>query len=233
MLKSRMGRVLAAGAALLVGAGLVVGVVASRASAQTPTPTPTATPRPGKQQAQQRLDEFLNRLAQNLGVTPDRLRDALRQTAIQEVDAAQAAGRLTPEQAQRLKDAINQGKLPFLGLHGPLFGPGKGVGHIGLGMSASLDQLAQFLGISRDQLRQELRDRSLAEVAQAHGKTADQLKQFILDNARQRLSQAVQQGRITQQQADNALNKLQERLDDLINRKPGERGLGPRMRMGR
>lgn len=233
MLKSRMGRVLAAGAALLVGAGLVVGVVTSRASAQTPTPTPTATPRPGKQQMQQRLDEFLNRLAQNLGVTPDRLRDALRQTAIQEVDAAQAAGRLTPEQAQRLKDAINQGRLPFLGLHGPPFGPGKGVGRIRPGVPPSLDQLAQFLGISPDQLRQELRDKSLAEVAQAHGKTADQLKQFILDNARQRLSQAVQQGRITQQQADNALNRLQERLDDLINRKPGERGLGPRMRMGR
>jgi uncharacterized protein YeaC (DUF1315 family) len=233
MLKGKMSRLLAAGAALLVGAGLVVGVVSSRASAQTPTPSPTATPGPGKQQLQQRLDEFLNRLAQNLGVTPDRLRDALRQTAVQEVDAAQAAGRLTPEQAQRLKDAINQGKLPFLGLRGPLFGPGKGVGRLGLGMSASLDQLAQFLGVSRDQLRQELRDKSLAEVAQAHGKSTDQLKQFILDNVRQRLSQAVQQGRITQQQADTALNNLQQRLDDLINRKPGEHGLGPRMRMGR
>jgi membrane-bound lytic murein transglycosylase B len=233
MLKSRRSRLLAAGAAVLAAVGLVVGVVSSRASAQTPTPSPTATPRPGKQQLQQRLDEFLNRLAQNLGVTPDRLRDALRQTAVQEVDAAQAAGRLTPEQAQRLKDAINQGKVPFLGLHGPLFGPGGVPGHLGMGLSASLDQLAQFLGISPDQLRQELRNQSLAQVAQAHGKTADQLKQFILDNVRQRLNQAVQQGRITQQQADNALNKLQQRLDDLINRTPGGRGLGPRMHMGR
>ena len=69
-------RLAMAGAAALAIAGTAVGV----AYAQTPTPTATPT-------RQQRLEEHLNRFAQNLGVDAARVKDALKQTALQHEDA--------------------------------------------------------------------------------------------------------------------------------------------------
>jgi hypothetical protein len=37
-----------------------------------------------------------------------------------------------------------------------------------------------------------------------------------------KLDEAVANGRITQQQADDAIAKLNDRLDDIVNRTPGE-----------
>ena len=199
----------------------------SGAGAQQPSPTPTrtATPSARQQQAQQQANEYIERLARNLGITPDRLREGLKQTALQEVDAALAAGRITQQQADRAKERINADEFfPF----GPFRfgGPGMMGAKIGFG-HASREELAQFLGITPEQLRQELPGKSLAQVAQAHGKTADQLKEFIISNAQQELAQAVAAGRITQQQADAALEALRNRVDDMINRVHRD-GMGPR-----
>jgi carboxylesterase type B len=216
------------GAAVSVlAAGIVTGVVSARPNEQQPpSPTATATPNARQQQAQQRADEFIERLARNLGVTTDRLRDALKQTALEEIDRAQAEGRLTPEQAARARERINAGNLGGFGFG---FGVGPGGKHgMGLGIGRiAHEELAQFLGITPEQLRTELPGKSLAQVAQAHGKTVDQLKNFIIQNTQQELAQAVQQGRITQQQADQALQRLRERIDDIVNRVHGTR-MGPR-----
>jgi polyhydroxyalkanoate synthesis regulator phasin len=233
---------LAAGGALaaVLSAGVIAGVVSARPSEQqSPTPTPragaTATPSAGSQrrtQVEQRVNEYLDRLARNLGVTPDRLRDALKQTALEEVDAALARGDITQEQAQRLRDRINQaGGLGFFGPgfvkgFGPM-GPGGKGDRVHLGIKATGERLAQWLGITEQQLRDELRGRSLAEVAQAHGKSRDQLKQFLLDNARQTLSDAVARGAITQQQADRVLQRLEDTIDQMIDRRHGD-GMGGR-----
>lgn len=209
----------------VVAAAITAGVFVSSVGAQQPSPTPPPSAR--QQQAQQRANDFIDRLARNLGVTPERLRDALRQTAIQGVDQALAEGRITQQQADRLKEQINAGAvMPF----GPGFGFGRpgpfGEGRLGIpGFDKAA--LAQFLGITPEQLRQELPGKSLAQVAAAHGKTADQLKQFIISNAQQRLAQAVSAGRMTQQQADAALQALQNRVDEIINRIHGQ-GMGPR-----
>ncbi len=211
----------------VVAAGMLVGVVNARPGEQAATPTPTTTPRAGAgaTERQQRTEEFINRLATNLGVSPDRLREALKLTGIQEIDAAIAAGRITAEQGQRAKDAINSGNLPHFGMPGNRGGrhggPGMDFGDI---MRRHDDGVAQFLGITEDKLREEMRSgKSLAEVAQANGKTAAQLKTFILTNAKTRLDQAVKDGKITQQVADRMYQELEQRVDDMINRKPGTR----------
>lgn len=194
-----------AAAGVLTAAGLG-GIAVAAVHAQQPTPTP-----PAAQQRAQRMDEFLNRLAQNLGVTPERLRDAIRQTALQEVDAAVARGELTTQQAQAIKDRINAGDFGPLG-----FGPGRGRG--GPRPMAAHADIAQFLGITPEQLRAELNGQSLAQVAQAHGKSRDQLIQFLVSNAQQRLNEAVQAGRLTQQQADQRLADLRARIEQMIDR---------------
>jgi len=203
-------------AVAVLSVAVIAGVANARPSEQQPTPTPTPSAR--QQQAQQRAEEFIDRLARNLGITPDKLKDGLKQTALQEVDRAQAENRITAEQAQRLKDRINAGTVGPLG-----FGGIGGIGRIGAGKAGigpfgvARDQLAQFLGITAQQLNDELNGKSLAQVAQAHGKTAEQLKQFIITNAEQRFAQAVKDGKMTQQQADRALQALKDHVDDLIN----------------
>ncbi|MBV9356916.1 MAG: hypothetical protein JO023_15495 [Chloroflexi bacterium] len=61
--------------------------------------------------------------------------------------------------------------------------------------------VANFLGISTDQLRQELTGRSLAEVAQQHGKSADEVTNVVVTTADQQLDTAVSQGQLSSQAA--------------------------------
>ena len=65
---------------------------------------------------------YLNDVAGRLGVSSAKLETALEGAAIDRVDAALAAGRITKDQADAMKAAINSGKLPL----GIGFGPGMG-----------------------------------------------------------------------------------------------------------
>ena len=65
-----------------------------------------------RQQHQQMREQFITRLAANLGIDRDRVVQALRQTRIDRVREAAAAGRITQEQAQRIIDRINSGQPP-------------------------------------------------------------------------------------------------------------------------
>lgn len=221
-LSGRVRSVAAAGAITLAG----IGGIAATVNAQTPSGTATATTTPGagavaRQQAQ---TDFINTLAQNLGVTADRLTAALKQTALQAVDKALAVGTITSDQAQRARDRINTGQgVPF----GPGFGFGGGFDRGGRG-GLGADGLATFLGITDQQLRDELNGKSMAQVAQAHGKTRDQLITFLVNARQQRLAADVTAGRITQAEADGRLTDYRTRVTTEVDqvRQPGVRGNG-------
>jgi uncharacterized protein YidB (DUF937 family) len=167
---------------------------------------------------------FLDRVAQKLGIDTPKLQDAVKSAANDEVDAAVQRGDLTQQQADKIKQQIANGKLP--GFNGPLFakrGRGGNAFEGGFGFfGAEASKLADFLGISPDQLKTELRakDATLASVAQAHGKSRDDLKSFLTDQAKAQLDQAVSNGKITQQQEDSMLSALSSRLDTLIDHSP-------------
>src|SRR5262245_19528127 len=108
-------------ATVLGGAG--IGVVAAQTA--TPTPSATRTPTAGQQQADQRYDQFLSTLASKLGVTTDRLRQAI-------ADTRQSLG----------LPAGDHGFGPGFGRGGP-GGPGR--------RGVSFDVAAQTIGISADQ----------------------------------------------------------------------------------
>ena len=214
-------RVLAAAGVLTVAGATAT--VATVANAQQPTPAPTTSPRPSPSAIPERaqaLIDYINRLAQNLGVPADRLRAALQQTALQEVDAALARGEITAQQAQQARERINAGELHL----GPGAGRG-GPGGRGGGFFASHEQIAQFLGITAEQLRTELNGQSLAQVAQAHGRTRAQLVQFLVSAAQQQIAAAVQAGRLTQAEATQRQAELQARIEQKVDevRQPGQR----------
>jgi hypothetical protein len=172
-------------------------------------------------------------LAKHLGISTEKLQDAAKAAAIDQIDAALADGRITKEQADAAKERIQSGDAPLLffgprfrdggaGLpfdHGPRFGFGFGFHHFGeLGAAA-----ADYLGLTEAQLREQLSSgKSLAQIAKDKGKSTDGLKQALHDAVKQDLDEAIKAGRITQAQADEALDRFDERADDLINRTPGE-----------
>ena len=90
------------------------------------------------------------------------------------------------------------------------------------------DALAQFLGITTDQLDTELQatDATLASVAQAHGKTTDELKAYLTSQAKSHLDEEVAEGDITQSEADARLADTTANLDQRIN-SPVPAGHGP------
>src|SRR5215211_4669240 len=137
-------------ALVAAGALTVAGVAGTMAAvnAQQPSPSPSAPAA-----AQQRTDDYLSRLAQNLGVTVDRLRAAMQQTALQEVDAALQRGDITADRAQQARERINSGDVGRFGIG---FGGGRGGEGRGGGLGASHEEIAQFLGVTAEQLRTEL-----------------------------------------------------------------------------
>lgn len=193
----------AAGVALLLG-GIVAGAALAQ---QVPTPTPTrapgaATPQPGQPGA--RYDQFLDALARRLGVTADRLRQAIGE-ARQDLGLPQT------------------GPGPF-GPFGKHAGPGFGFRGAG---RVSLDVAAQAIGISADQLRQELPGKSLADVARAHNVDPTRVADALKADAGARIDQAQQNGRLTAEQAAQAKQQANARIDSLTTQPFPVRGARP------
>jgi len=164
---------------------------------------------------------FLNDAAGRLGVTSSKLEDALKGAAIDRVDAALAAGRITKDEADAMKAAINSGKLP-LGL-----GPGLEMHADGHGIGGMLDAAATYLGLTQDQLRTQLESgKSLADVAKAQNKSVDGLKQAMIAAVQSKLDQAVKDGRLTSDQRDQMLADFKAHIDDLVNGTPPARPAG-------
>ena len=164
----------------------------------------------------------VNDAAEQLGVEPSELTAALKQALANRVDAAVAAGRLTNEQGEQLKERIESGDVPLVGLGGPGFAHRGGPHHV-----ADLDAAASYLGMTEANLMSALDDgKTLAQVAKARGKSVDGLVNALVDAAKAELATAVDAGRMTDAQRDSILSGLQERITSLVN---GERpsGFGP------
>jgi len=192
----KLKRTLAAAGIAIV---LVGGTIGMAVAQQAPTPTNA----PGQGEA--RPQAFLDALARQLGITTDRLQQAI--TA-----------------------ARTEVGLPAGGEHRG-FGPGgrpgfrHGIGPFAMGLQAAADAI----GISTDQLRQELPGKSLAQVAQAHGKTAAAVAAALENEANQHIDQAVAAGKLTAERAAQMKQMLDQHIDEIMNHvMPDQLPGGPR-----
>jgi hypothetical protein len=221
--------------AVVMTLGLVAGGALAQAPPTTPTPTTPGTQTPARPAPSVAVTDFFTKLAGKLGLAPDRVIGAAKEVQKEQIDAEVAAGRLTAEQAARLKERVDAGDI-MIG-RGP-GGPGGPKGHGRGGVGADMTALATWLGITPEQLHTELHEgtgKSLAQVAQAHNKTRDALITFLTDQTKARLDQAVAAGRLTQQQADQMLEQFRQNVGQMVDRvhapgQPGQPGQprGPR-----
>lgn len=98
-------------------------------------------------------------------------------------------------------------------------GPGFGFGGPGFGGPGEVARTAaDYLGLSEDELRDELADgRSLADVARAQGKEVDGLIAALVTAATDRLDRAVDDGWLGARARDAIVRDLRARITELVN----------------
>lgn len=203
----------AVAAATIVGAGIIG--AAGVASAQEPTPTAN---QPKQERNHQLRDNFLGRVATNLGISLDQLRAGFKSAEIQTVDQMVADGTLTADQAAKLKDKINSGDGFGIGrfLKARHDKRADRVEKVKQGLAASA---ATALRLTPAQLRDQLKTgKSIAEIATAQGVDLGTVKAQITADAKTKLDKLVAAGTITQAREDSALQKLVDGLDAALNK---------------
>jgi len=211
-------KVIAGAAAALAVGGAGAGVAATKLATNSPSEESKA---------------IVNDAAKSLGVEPSKLSAALKKAFENRIDAAVAAGRLTKEQGDELKQRIESGDFPLFGP--PAFGPGFGGPHL---FFHGLDAAAGYLGLTEAELHSRLESgKTLAEIAKAQGKSVDGLKAALVKEAKTHLDAAVKAGRLSSAEEQRVLADLQQRIDHLVNGKlpdrfPRRHGFGFRDRQG-
>jgi polyhydroxyalkanoate synthesis regulator phasin len=174
-------------------------------------------------------DGFLAGVAKRLGISEDKLSDAIRDESIARIDEAVQDGDLTEEQGERLKERFRSGEplgplgrglAPAFGAK-PNFDLGSGLGlefgRIFKGVGNQLDAAADYLGITVAQLREELRDGdSLADVAKEKGKSVEGLETALRNALKKDIDAAVDDGDLTRQQADELYEHLSGAIGRLV-----------------
>lgn len=195
----------------------IAAVAAVGALAAAGTGVAVATTR--SDDAKEREQAVLADAAKRLNVEPSELRDALGKAEDAQLDAEVKAGRLTQEQADAIKERRRQDGTVL----GPGFRGGPGGPH-GFGMKLRpgggpfelTEAAAKALDISEDELWDRLRDgKTLEEIAKAEGKSVDDVEKAVEAALKEQFDKAVKDGDLTRKQADEMLEHLTERLDDL------------------
>ena len=163
----------------------------------------------------------VNDAAKQLGVEPSKLSAALKKAYEDRVDAAVADGSITKAEGDALKQRLESDGLP-------LVAPPLGFRHFGFHDHGppGLPAAAKYLGLSETQLESKLESgKTLAQVAKDEGKLVDGLVAALRTDLKQKLDQAVSDGRLTKAQEEQVLAAADQRLNDLVN---GKFPAGPR-----
>jgi len=199
----KVGLFAALGVVVLLISGFVAGVALAQGG--------------GEGDAQGERESFLARVAAHLGVTEQQLTDAFKAARLEILDEAVAAGKISPEEADQIRQRIEEGK-------------GLGFGWGGCHMRPFGDivsSVAETLDMTPREILQQIRQgQSLAEIGQAKGVSPEELKSAILSAADSKLDQAVAVGKITQEQADKVMTRLTDNIDKLLNWKSEGSGRG-------
>ena len=172
------------------------------------------------------------------GSTTDAIVAAAVANLSERLDEAVADERLTREEAdEKLADAEErlteraESDEPF-----EFRGRGHGFGKRGFRLGP--DVLTETLGMTPQELREALgAGQTLAEIAEAQGVSTDDLVAALTSRITEKLDEAVADGKLTQEEADEKLADIEERtrtaVEEGLSFRPrgdfgGRRGFGPR-----
>jgi hypothetical protein len=196
-------RLVVLAASLAIVALLAIGGVATVFAAGSTTTSGTS-----------RGQEFLNRLANNLGITPDKLQQGLKTTADQEIDNAVANGRITQDQANKAKQNVDNGN----GLSAFTRFFGRRIQDRDLLRFGTWNDLASELGMSPQDLSSQLKaGKTLKQIISDQNKTVADVVNAVAAKVQQTLDAQVTAGKLSQSREATILANLKTRLTDVIN----------------
>ncbi len=169
--------------------------------------------------ADEQCTQFQNALAQRLNTTPDKLQQAYKDTVKEMIDQAVKNGKLTQQQADSAKQKIDsaQGKCFGFGAH-ILEAHGKAMAE-GAMLKVGFDAAAKALNMTSEQLKSALHSgKSIADIAKEKNVDLQTVKTAVISAEKAAIDQAVKNGKLTQQQADNAKSMLDKNADNLLNK---------------
>ena len=169
-------------------AGLGATAVVTAGTAFAQEGTPTPTDLPGS------LESLIASVAEKLGIEPDDLRQAV-------VEALQESGYDSSKGFGRHRGFKKWGRK------------GRWGGWM------LFESAATYIGIDQETFIERLRNgESAAQIAEAEGKTRDGLITALTDAVRDRLDQYVQDGKLTQEQADSKLAYFEEKIPTWVDK---------------
>ncbi|XEC92895.1 SHOCT domain-containing protein [Paenibacillus tarimensis] len=168
-------------------------------------------------------------IAEEQNVDVQKVIDLYVNAGIEKLDQALADGRLTQEQYDERKAALNEkasqivnGEIPF----------GKGMGggrhHGGFAVMGYSEELAQLLGMTKDELTEALKSgKSLADIAGDQNVDVQKIIDLQVENTTAKLDQLLADGTITQEQYDSRKAELVDLVTKSVN---GELSFGKGMK---
>jgi polyhydroxyalkanoate synthesis regulator phasin len=163
-------------------------------------------------------------VADVLGITVDEYNSAVETAREQVLGEAVTEGLLTQDQADRMRERVEEGFGPGMGgmFHGGprrgMFGPGNSF------ISVAADEL----GMTVPDLVSELQDgKTIAEVAADKEVDPQVIVDAFVAQHTEWLNQAVADGRITQEQADQMLQQMSEEIQEHLTEPFPFEGGGP------
>ena len=123
---------------------------------------------------------------------------------------------ISQAQADKVAETLSSANL---GRHGGFGGHGGIGGHHGRGGGFGLDVAATTLKMTEAELRTALAEgKTLAQVAKDQSVSVNALIDALVTDKAARIAQAVEDGRLTQAQADAMTKDLRARVTDRVNR---------------
>ena len=173
--------------------------------------------------AERKTGKSLVVIAKEHGVSEQELQEFMLQQMTQRMEASIKAGKITAEQAEKMKadmekrvtGMINGEGAMHRSMHGPM---DKGPMHEKRRFDNS--QMLKLLNIDEETFRTEMRaGKSLAVIAKEHGVSEQALKETMLNQMDQRLEADVKAGRLTAEEAATRKADMEKRIDTMINGK--------------
>ncbi len=170
--------------------------------------------------------EFREAVAGILGISVEEYDAALDQAREQVLDKAVEEGDLSAEQADRIRERAEEGfgsGMMGRGMMGRsmgrgMMGRGLGQGMMGDSGNSLMAVAADKLGITVDELTTQLKDgKTVADLAKEKGIDINIIIDAFMAERQETLTQAVTDGRITQEQADQMLENMRDMIEDHLN----------------
>ena len=201
-------------AALALGVAIVGGTALAQSGGEG-NPPPTVQQAQGPEDGAPRLGALCTRfqegVASELGVSVEAVQDAFKASALDMLDEAVEAGKVDPDKAVQLRERIEEGNGCWHP-HPRASQPG-----VWLVKGLVVHAATETLDMTPRELVGELRAcQSLTQVAETQGVERDDLKTGILSDAEKHLEQAAANGRITEERADEVLQKLTDSIDEIV-----------------